>query len=117
MTAPGELKSMTLKELRAARKDMSSGPWKVSMQKQPPDVRRTAALRLADIEQAILSLGNAELAVIRDKLVANENDLLAGTGALARARANLARVQAYLEAAGQLLVIVAKVAKFVATGL
>ena len=116
MPAPGELRDMTLKELRAARKAMFSGPWKVAIQKQPLEVRRTAAHRLVDIEQAILELENADLAAIRDKLVANETDLLKGTQALAKARQNLAKVQAVLEAVGTLLAIAAKVAKFVATG-
>jgi hypothetical protein len=116
MPAPGELKSMTLKELRAARKDMLSGPWKISIKAEPPDVRRAAALRFLDIEQAILELENAALADIRDKLAENEAALLAGTKALAKARQNLAKVQAVLEAIGTLLAVAAKVAKFVATG-
>jgi hypothetical protein len=116
MPAPGELRDMTLRELRAARKDMLSGPWKLSIRNQPQEVRRAAALRLADIEQAILELENAVLADIRDKLIENEDALLAGTRALAKARQNLAKVQAVLEAIGTLLVVAAKVAKFVATG-
>jgi hypothetical protein len=43
----------------------------------------------------------------------HEGDLLAGTEALARARRNLAKVQAVLEAVGILVSIAAKVAKFV----
>jgi hypothetical protein len=115
MPAPAELKDMTLKELRASRKAMMSGPWKVFIQKQPVEVRRDAALKAVDIEQAILELENADLAAIRDKLVANETDLLAGVDALARARQNLAQVQMVLEAVGTLLSIAAKIAKFVAT--
>jgi hypothetical protein len=115
MPAPSELKDMTLKELRAARKAMLSGPWKVFIQKQPLEVRRDAAHKAVDIEQAILELENADLAAIRDKLVENENDLLAGVKALAKARQNLAKVQVVLEALGTLLAIAAKVAKFVAT--
>lgn len=115
MPAPAELREMTLKELRAARKAMLSGPWKVSIQKQPPEKRRDAALKLSDIQQAILALENADLADIRDRLAANEDDLLAGVQALAGARQNLAKVQAVLEAVGTLLAIAAKVAKFVAT--
>jgi hypothetical protein len=115
MPAPSELKDMTLKELRAARKAMLSGPWKVFIQKQPLEVRRDAAHKAVDIEQAILELENADLAAIRDKLVENEDDLLAGVKALAKARQNLAKVQVVLEALGTLLAIAAKVAKFVAT--
>jgi hypothetical protein len=115
MPAPSELKDMTLKELRAARKAMLSGPWKVFIQKQPLEVRREAAHKAVDIEQAILELENADLAAIRDKLVENEDDLLAGVKALAKARQNLAKVQVVLEALGTLLAIAAKVAKFVAT--
>ena len=115
MPAPAELRDMALKELRAARKAMLSGPWKVSIQKQPLEVRRDAALKAVDIEQAILEMENADLAAIRDQLVANEDDLLAGVNALAKARQNLAKVQTVLEAVGTLLAIAAKVAKFVAT--
>ncbi len=116
MPAPGELKSMTLKELRAARKDMLSGPWRLAIKAQPAEVRRAAALRFLDVEQAILELENAALADIRDKLAANEAALIAGTKALAKARQNLAKVQAVLEALGTLLTVAAKIAKFVATG-
>jgi hypothetical protein len=117
MPAPDELKLMTLRELRATRKFMLSGPWEVFLQKQTPEKQAEAARKANDIELAILALQQAALADIRNKLVANEKDLVKGTQALAEARANLATLQTVLEAVGTVLSIVAKIAKFAATGI
>jgi hypothetical protein len=115
MPTPGELKTATLKELRATRADLTSAEWLLSLPSQPAEVRRDAAHKLLDIEQALLALGTATLADIRDKLVANEPQLVAGIEAMAEARKKLERVKAVLTAAGKLLEVVAKVVKFAAT--
>jgi hypothetical protein len=110
---PSEIRSATLQQLRAVREDMMSAEWDLSMSAQTAAVKTAAAKKLVNVERAILALENADLAAIRDKLVENEGDLLAGTAALARARQNLAKVQEVLQAVGVLISIAAKVAKFV----
>ncbi len=112
---PGETKKEVLKELRQTRKDMMSAVWVDAIRKKAVDVRREAALKLADVKDAIHELQNAELAEIRDKLIENETDLLKGTERLSRARKNLTQVREVLDAAGALLETLVKVAKFVVT--
>ena len=112
MPTPGDLQNMTLRQLRAVREDMMSAEWDLSMSAETAAVKTAAAKKLVNVERAILALENADLAAIRDQLVANEGDLLAGTEALARARQNLAKVQEVLEAVGILISIAARVAKF-----
>jgi hypothetical protein len=113
MPTPGELRLTTLRELRATRKLMLSGPWKVFIEAQPPARQREASAKASEIELAIQALQQAALADIRDKLAANEKELLNGTAALAKARANLAKLQTVLEVVGSLLTIVGRIAKFV----
>lgn len=113
MPTPGDLQSMTLRQLRQVREDMMSAEWDLSMSGQPAEVKTAAAKKLVNVERAILALENAELAAIRDELVANEGELLAGTEALAEARQNLAKVKEVLDAVGILVSIAARVAKFV----
>ena len=114
MPTPAELRRTTLRELRATRQLMLSGPWQVFVETLPPKKRSEADAKLSDIELAIQTLQKAALADIRDKLVANEKELLKGTAALAKARANLAKLQTVLEVVGSLLTIVGRIAKFAA---
>jgi len=115
MAAPSETRTETLKILRAARKDLSSAPWLLHLKRQPPEVRTEAAIKVLDTEQAILALGNAELASIRDKLIENEKDLREGKEALEEARKKLNRVKTMLSKLGAVLGTVGKVVKFVTT--
>lgn len=116
MATPGELRSQTLRELRAARKNMASAVFQMALRKEPPKVQRDAALKQLATQQAILALENAELAEIRDDLVANEAELLKGIAALGKAREKLTKVAKVLDALGAALATVTKIAKF-ATGL
>lgn len=118
MAPPSKTKNDVLKELRATRRDMISAAWIISLKNQPENVRRNAAFKLSDTQQAILALANAQLAKIRDKLMANEVELRNGRDALAKGEAEpREKVETVLQALGQFLTTVAKVVKFVATGL
>jgi hypothetical protein len=117
MATPGELRTRTLRELRAARKDMTSAIFLISLESQPEQRRKEAALKLLDTERAILALGNEELAEIRDVLLENETELLEGIAELGKARKRLSQVAKVLDAVGGVLTTVAKVAKFAATGI
>jgi len=112
---PAENRKETLKQLRAARKSMISKAWLLSLKDQPEKVRREAAVELLNIEQAILELSNTTLSDIRDKLVENKADLLKGRENLEEALARLTCVKTVLKAVGDVLVVVGKVVKFVAT--
>lgn len=114
MPTAGELRNETLRELRAARKDMASARFLLALRDQPREVQRDAALKQLRTQQMILSLENAVLAEIRDQLAAQEQELTKGIAALAKARKNLTSVARVLDALGQVLSIVAKIAKALA---
>ncbi len=117
MSPQARIKQQTLSELRATRRDMMSATWLIALASKPPKVRREAALRLNDVQMAILALENAKLRDIADQLKDNEQALRQGRESLARARETLTRVQTVLTAVGRLLDLVAQVAQFVATGI
>ena len=117
MPTPNELRRETLKTLRATRRDMASAAWHMRLRTKPTEVQRQAAHAALDIESAVRSLENEQLADIRDKFVANEADLLKGINDLNDARQNLARVESIIRAAGKALDVLAKVISFAATRL
>jgi hypothetical protein len=114
---PFELRDGTLRELRATRAAMMSPPWTIAIRGQTAEVRREAALRLVDVQQALLELETAVLADIRDKLLENEAPLRESCDNLRRARQNLAQVRQVLGAIGKLLTVVSRVVRFAATSL
>ena len=112
---PSTLLQQSLTTLRATRKDIASAAFRLNLGKKPIEDQRNAALHAHDVENAILALQSADLANIRDKLVANEAELIAGINDLNRARANLAKVEAVIGAAGRFLDVLSKVVTFAAT--
>ena len=108
---PDELKARTLDELHALRKDMNSTEWRTALDGAAPDDRRKAAEALLDVQETILALENAQLAAIRDKLIANETALADGIVRLARARERLGQAREVIEAVGGLVSTVVKVVK------
>lgn len=113
--SPGNIKNETLKNLRQTRKEMMSAPWLDAINPKPVEIRREAALKLFDINNAIHELQNANLNQIRNNLIANEANLLAGTANLGQALSNLNQVKEVLNTTDKFLNVVAKVVKFVAT--
>ena len=113
--SPGKTKKEVLKQLRQTRNAMMSAAWIDSVREQSLELRREAALKRADIMDAIHELQNAELAEIRDKLIENEAELLKGTAKLGEALENLEKVKKILDAATKLLGILSQVVKFVTT--
>lgn len=115
MTSPSENRKETLRVLRATRREMSAAPFLLRMSRQPIEVRKDAAVKRLDVEQAILALGNAELGSIRDKLIENEQELVEGREALEGALEQLNRVKSFLTTLSTVLGTVGKVVKFVST--
>ena len=113
--SPSNTKKEILKKLRQTRKEMMFAAWTGAIRKKPVEVRREAALKLLDINDAIHELQNANLAEIRNKLIANETELLEGTANLGQALENLNQVKKVLNTVSKLLDVVAKVVKFVVT--
>jgi hypothetical protein len=107
MTAE-EIHDMTLGQLRAARLKMMSAPWLIELKKNP-DKKSEAADALLRVNSAILELENAEMASIRDDLLANEAELQEGITDLEGALQTVAGIGTALTAATKLLDIVARV--------
>jgi hypothetical protein len=92
---------------------MMSPEWDVMMQGwTEDDVARSAKVLLA-AQRLRLRLANAELAEIRDKLRANEPDLLAGQQRLQNATANLEDTETVLEAAAGFINIAGRLVSLV----
>jgi hypothetical protein len=108
---PNELQDKTLASLREARKQMLSAGFDIRLSTQPEEKKEEANKALLDVERTIRTLENKELEDIRDKLVANEKDLLDGISGLNKARERLESVQSFLEAVGKVLDVVAKIVK------
>lgn len=117
MASPSELRKETLRELRAARKAMAAAGFLLALQRQPREVQREAAIKQLETQQTILALENAELAEIRDQLIANEVELANGIAALGRARQNISKVAKIIETVGSVLTTVGKILKVAGTGL
>jgi hypothetical protein len=107
--SPSALRNEALRQLRAARLAMLSARWTLKLAKVDAETRSQAALRLLEINHAILTLENEELSEIRDELIENEEDLLAGTEALGDALKDLDRVKGVLNAVSGVLRVLGKV--------
>ena len=68
------LKTMTLDELRDARTLMMSTVWTLELEEESEEVRKEETKRKLQTQLAILTLENAKLKDIRDKLAANEDN-------------------------------------------
>lgn len=108
MTA-SETRAATLKQLRAARKRMTSLEWTLKLEQESQAVKQSAAVEQIRVNHAILKLVNTQLAEIRDALVANEADLEIGRARLQQAVDSLANVKATLVAVKAFLGVVRRV--------
>lgn len=107
--APSETRDRTLQELRRLRTAMMSAEWMLSLEAADEATRQAAARQLLRTQQAIVKLENAELAAIRDQLIANEAALAQGTADLRKALRKVAEVKQLLETAAAVLKIVGRV--------
>lgn len=105
---PLGIKTMTLSQLRSTRKSMLSAQWMLSLQDADPASRTSAAQQLLAVNHAIMTLENAQLADIRDALVANEGAITAGAQDVTAALADLGQVKAVISAVSAFLGIVGK---------
>lgn len=109
MATPSEIRTDTLNVLRQAKQQLNSPTWISALEEQSPETRRDAAMRLLDVQSAKLRLEIAELAAIRDGLVANESELASGRTALTTALDGLEKVAKVLEAIRGLIGVVQRV--------
>ena len=109
--SPSEIRRETLRRLREAKGGMLSLEFQLNLEKEPADVRRQAALAISNTEIGILKLRTAELADIREDLLANEEELNKSADSLGKALANINKVKEVIGAAAAFLGVVGKVVK------
>jgi hypothetical protein len=107
--SPSAIRNETLKQLRAARRSMLSARWTLRLADADAETRSEAAMKLLEVNHAILMLENRDLSEIRDALIENEEDLLAGTEALQSALKDLGKVKSALNAVSGVLAALGKV--------
>jgi hypothetical protein len=104
-----EIESKTLDELRQVQMLMESPRWVFSLEDEPAKIQLKAAREKLRVQHAIVSLENAILGELRDKLAANEADLEAGRTRLETARQRLEGVAQVVNAVDGFLDVVARV--------
>jgi DNA repair exonuclease SbcCD ATPase subunit len=107
--SPSALRNMTLKGLRAARRAMLSTSWTLGLETADEETRAAAGKELLRVHHAILKLENEQLAEIRDALLENEAELVAGTESLSDALHDLSRLEEVLGAVSEALAVVGRV--------
>lgn len=107
--APSTLRRRLLSEMRKTVLAMMSPEWDLALEGRPKADVDKAARTLLAMQRARLRLGNEELAAIRDRLKAKENDLVKGMKSLERSRKRLADVKSVLVAAAGVVKIVARI--------
>ena len=107
--SPSQVRGQTLAELRQTVLAMMSPEWDLALEGRPRAEVTGAARTLLAAQRARLRLENAELAEIRDKLVANQPALVEGIVNLDRALGKLSNVTAVLAAATGLLRTVGRI--------
>ena len=100
---PGQIRTETIKQLRETKAKMLDLEFQLSLEKEPPEVRREAAVSLSNTEVAVLKLRAAELAEIRDQLAANEADLKRPAESLKKVKEVLAAASAFLGIVGRIV--------------
>lgn len=113
---PSDIKSMTLKQLRAARKAMFSAQWMIALEFASAEDRANAAQQMLAVNHAIVTLENGQLDSIRQQLINNESDLTAGAQTLSGALTDLGKVTAVLGAISGFVGIVGRVVSVMVPG-
>ena len=101
----------TLSQLEATELSMTSPAGDARIQAAEPSERQRAVRLRLDVHEARLSLGNATLAAIADKLKTNEVALVAGTAAVKASLNDLNNLAEILNTVSTLVGTVADIVK------
>ncbi|MGI9543947.1 MAG: hypothetical protein ACR2MX_11885 [Cyclobacteriaceae bacterium] len=107
--APFEIKKETVKSLGLVRTAMMELEYLIELKKLPLAKQKRAALQLSDVQIAYLQLRKSVLADIRDRLIANEGDLIKGMDSIDKALGNLKKIEKMMQVVDGFLKLVAKV--------
>jgi hypothetical protein len=114
MTAPNELKNLTLKQLRETREAMLELDYLMALEELSDEKQRDAALELSRTQSAYLRLRKTALEEIRKKLEENEKELLSGIESLQKTLTDLTKVEQIIAATAKLLGVVGRVIRIIA---
>lgn len=103
----------TLSALTKARDSMLTLEWHEELNEATPQQQRDAARTLLRLENAIMALSNARLSEIAQKMSASQKELKAATEGIEEAEQTLANIVGFLNAAAELVAVVAKVVTLV----
>ena len=103
----------TLSALTKARDSMLTLEWHEELNEATPQQQRDAARTLLRLENAIMALSNARLSEIAQKMSASQIELKAATEGIEAAERTLANIVGFLNAAAELVAVVAKVVTLV----
>jgi cytochrome b len=87
--------------------------WHEQLNEATPQQQRDAARTLLRLENAIMALSNARLSEIAQKMSASQKELKAATEGIEEAEQTLANIVGFLNAAAELVAVVAKVVTLV----
>ena len=110
---PSETLSETLKQVQQVFLKMTSPEWELALEGRPAEEVAQANKELLRVQKARLQLGNAQLAEIRDKLIANEQALEQGRRQVSEALGNLQKVETALGAVSSFLGVVERIVALV----
>ena len=110
---PSQLYANTLGALTKARDSMLTLDWHVELNSATPEQQRAAAMTLLHLENAIMALSNARLAEIAQKMSASQAELKKATKGIEQAEQTLDNIVGFLNAAADLVEVVAKIVPLV----
>jgi hypothetical protein len=99
----------TLGALTKARDSMLTLDWHVELNTATPEQQRAAARTLISLENAIMTLSNARLSEIAQKMSESQVELSTATEGIQEAEQTLDNIVGFLNAAAKLLAVVGKV--------
>ena len=106
---PEEIKTATLEELQKAVTNMMSAEWDLVLDGQPQQTKTNADKTLLAVQERRLSLENAKLEKIAQKLIENEEGLNDGKKNLDDALTDLKNVQNVLDMVADFIKIVDRI--------
>lgn len=106
---PEQIQTATLDELQKAVTQMTSAEWELALEGEPQSTKTEADRTLLAAQKRRLSLENAQLEKIAEKLIENEKNLTKGKNSLDDALADLKNVQNVLDMVTDFIKIVDRI--------
>jgi hypothetical protein len=108
-TSPGEIKKMTLRQLRETRSAMMELKYLLALEKLPENEKGTGAALLSQVQMTYLKLRSARLRELREGLTAGQEELESGMTQLNEKLGNLEDVRSVIKATTAFLSVVNRI--------